>query len=43
MAIHLPTPPEGEPGSRNAPTELGWVLVLLGVVVVTLSIGGGVL
>lgn len=43
MAIHLPTPPEGEPGSRSAPSELGWVLVLLGFAVVTLAIGGGAL
>lgn len=42
MAIHLP-PPEGEPGSRNPPGELGWILVLLGIAVVTLAIGGGVL
>lgn len=43
MAIHLPTPPEGEPGSPNPPGELGWILVMLGVAVVTLAIGGGVL
>jgi hypothetical protein len=43
MAIHLPLPPEGEPGSQKPPSELGWILVMLGVVVVTLAIGGGVL
>lgn len=43
MATYLSPPPAGEPGSRNPPTELGWILVLLGVVVVTLAIGGGVL
>ena len=43
MAAHLPLPPEGEPGSRNPPTEPGWLLALVGLVVVTLAIGGGVL
>ena len=43
MAIHLPLPPEGEPGSRNPPSELGWILVMLGAVVVALAVGGGVL